>query len=222
MSFFNVKDQLDRAILEYQAQLGDFLRTGRDLTDAKDRASFYRSADNAAVKAKAQGLISKADGLLANLKSIQASGLDVGGRAAALKAQFDADPNLKALLSTDPNVLGWRTLQVVQEKGATITALVKDLYAVKKSMNAHVSQVEDLKDEIGDLDNLAQGKGLASLASSFGSWYGGNMSRVVTILGVGLAVWIFGPTLLSRTIGGAKKAVFSNPRRRRRRARRAK
>jgi hypothetical protein len=200
---------LQRGIYDLQSRLGTFMQNGSRLYAVKDRIKPYLT--NAKAKDIAVALDAKADGLLANVKDIQARGMVAVDKATIIKTQVGAVLKKVDGVPVNLSVLGSAFASLVGESGKA-AIMLKDLAALALDMEKATASVNALDAGVKDLDAYAQGKGISARLEQAMSFGAGNISKVVTILGVGLAVWLFGPTLIGKVAGAVKR----NPRRRKR------
>jgi len=194
------KDTLERSIYSLEEVMGKFLTTGAEIIRQRDQASGYLSVSDNVTKSKAQAVVAKATGLLANFKSIQLSGMDALSKANTLKTKMDTDPLWKNILSAPLDNFGYETLKQAKLMFGQVTSLAADLYTIQQRMGKHMTDVSNLQSDVVALDKFAQGKGIASLLSKTTSFYGDYITKVGVVFAVVAAVVLLGPGAIKRTL----------------------
>jgi len=192
---------LQRAIYDLQSRLGTFMQNGSRLYAIKDRIKPYLT--NAKAKDVAVALDAQVDGLLANIKDIQARGMVAVDKATIIKAQVAATLKKVDGVPVNLSVLGSAFSSLVGETGKAAMTL-KDLAGIGLEMERVNASVKALDSGVADLDSFAQGRGISARLEQALSLGSSNINKIVTILGVGLAVYLFGPGL-GRTFRGFRK-----------------
>lgn len=203
---------IQKAIYDLQARIGTFMQNGSKLLTINDRIKPYLSSKDAATAKTAAALKAQADGLLAAVSDIQARAMDTVSKATVIKTQVSATLQKVDGVPVNLSVLGSAFTSLIGESGRAALVL-KDLASVGYDMEKTTAQVKTLEAGVGDLDQLSQGKGITARLEQALSLGSTNINKVVTILGVGLAAYLFLPGLLARGV----KAVRRNPCGRRRR-----
>lgn len=227
---------LDQAILDYEAHVGEFMTTGAEITTLRDRANAYVGSSDPTVAAKAKAVVDEANSALSNFNDIQSTAIAAAQKANALQTQLKGDANFQNNLTADTSSLGWATLQAFANQATSIAAVAGDLASVESRLEDHLNNtMPSLRSDEQDLENFAQGKGIAgashgalqSLTSVISGSVSGlssslGLSNIGVWLGVGLAVTLFGPMLLEGVMGALvpRPRTYRNPRRRRRLRRR--
>jgi hypothetical protein len=169
------KDQLDRAGYALRDKVGQVLSSGSRIVSYRDRAAQYAKSGTPQVVTLANAVTAKANGLLANYRAIESDSLTATGNANALRAKMETDPTWKAILNNPTALLssaGWGTIAFINKQIQDAGTVVASLASLTSRSNSHLEAVSELGDNVRDLENFAQGKGLsAKLAavSSFGS-----------------------------------------------------
>lgn len=237
MDLSSASDALNQAILDYEAHIGAFLQTGAEITQLRNRAAAYSGVSDAAVAQKAQAIVAKCNGALSSFNGVQSQAISTAQQASALQSQIKSDPQWQALMSADTSVLGYQTLQALASKASQISGVVQNLVGIENQIDGHLNDtMPGLRADVDDLDNLAQGKGIAGLAHSWSSSLSAGLSSSVsglsgalglssvgTWLAIGTVVALLGPVMLEGLVGAGQRSasrVFHNPPRRRHRRRR--
>jgi len=175
----NYRDQLDRAGFALRDKVGQVLSSGSRIVSYRDRADNYTRGANPQVVSLANAVTAKASGLLANYRSIESESLTATGNANDLRAKMDTDPTWKAILNNPSALLataGWNTVAIVNKYIQDAGTVAASLISLGSRSDQHLKAVSDLGENVTDLEQFAQGRGLsAKLAavSSFGSAIGG-------------------------------------------------
>lgn len=173
------KDQLDRAGFALRDKVGQVLSSGSRIVSYRDRAAQYARASNPQVVTLANAVTAKAAGLLSNYRSIESDSLAATGRANTLRSKMDTDPTWKAILSNPSTLLksaGWSTVAFINAQLQEAATVIASLVSLGTRADQHLKAVNELGENVTDLEQFAQGRGLtAKLAavSSFGSALGG-------------------------------------------------
>lgn len=178
------KGLLSRAIYEYEAKLGAFLSSGKEISDLREKARAYYSTSNNLVKQQAAAVAAKADGLLGDFRSIQEQALATAQAAAALRGKMDSDPVWKNVLSASPLSWGYETAKQAALMFGQATRLAADLALITKRISTHGKNVSALQADVSGLDNFAQGKGIKATVGSLAGWGGSTVKTVATVAAV--------------------------------------
>jgi hypothetical protein len=235
MDLSSASDALNEAILNYEAHIGEFLQTGAEIVQLRDRAAAYSSVQDPAVTSRAQAVVAKANGALASFNGIQQQAITTAQQASQLQSQIKSDPQWQALMTADTSVLGYQTLQALASKAGQISGVVQNLVGIENQIDDHLNNVmPSLRSDVDDLDGYAQGKGFTGLTHSLTSSLTSGVSSAVsnlssslglpkvgTWIGIGLAAAVFGPMIVEGVVGAgarsARRIVYNNPPRRHRR-----
>ena len=173
------KDQLDRAGYALRDKVGQVLSSGSRIVSYRDRAAQYAKSANPKVVALANAVTARASGLLGNYRSIESDSVATTERANTLRAKMDTDPTWKAILTNPTSLLstaGWSTVAFINSQIQEAGTVIAKLVSLGSRADQHMKSVDELSENVTDLDQFAQGRGLsAKLAavSSFGSAIGG-------------------------------------------------
>lgn len=217
------QDDLTAAQFAVENKIGQVMSSGSAILATKAKAQAYLSSTNPAVVSQAQAVVSKADGLVANLNSIQADSIGTMKQASDMNTKMNTDPTWQAILTGNTSSLGWASLAVVQTFIGQATNLTQQIYTLSNRADDHLSAVSDLQSNEADLENFAAGKGVKAMVSGFGSSITGAVSGAagiatsyMTMIEYGaVAVALFFIWDLAKPFVSAAR-VHKNPRRRRR------
>lgn len=203
LSAGNPADAVQNAELQIEAAVGNFLTTGQTVSDLKTQADGQKNSSNSVVVDKANALSSQASSLLTQFSSIQGDSQDLINRIIDLKNKINQDPSKYA----DPNsstFFGWSVMDVLNQNKQAVLQASSDSATMIRRINSYETSVNQLKSDVADLINFAQGKGVAATLSSIGSGY----TKVAEVgVGVGvaaLAVYLLAPTFIPRMMKSLK------------------
>lgn len=202
-----LKDQLERIVYGFEAQVGTFAQAGSRIIGLRDRARQYLNVSEESVRTRAAAVVGKADGLLKNTSGIHTEALGALSAASALKLEIDTSPVWAQILKGDLSQFGWGYLSTVTTMTGKLASTVSRLNSVRTSMQTHLKNVDDLQGDVAALDDFAQGRGLGMISKalpSVGLAVKGYGSNLVWIAGIAGALWLMLPTLLARTVKRAR------------------
>lgn len=231
MDLTGAQSALNDALLQYQAHVGAFMQTGAEAQSLRDRAQAFTSSEDPAVAAKAQAAVQEANAALSDFNNIESSALQAANQASSLKSQIDHDPQWQNLMNADLSSLGWATLDAITSKVKQISDVTAALASVEARIEKHLDDtMPQLRSDVDDVNNLAQGKGISGVAHSLVSTYTGAVSGVVDKLasslglgetgkwvGIAAVVLILGPIAVDSLVAAFVPRPHRNPPRRRRR-----
>lgn len=183
----NVKDLLERALYDYEAKVGAFMASGRELFDLRARAAHYFDSANGLVKSRSIAVADKVSGLLTDFQSIQGSALEAAKKAGEFKYKLDSDPLWRNIVASPWSNFGYETLKQARLIVGQITAVAADLSLVNKRMNRHLEALKAARADVAGLDDYAQGKGVAARADAFFN-FSGSTVKSAAVIAAGLAV----------------------------------
>jgi len=206
----SIKTNLERLIYKFQADTGVFLQGGNDLYGLLDGIKSYMNLPNPEVKAKAQGIQSQIYFQLDEFKRIQILGSEKIAQALTLKSTMETDPVWKSMIDNQWKILGFATLANAVKKATDAVSLTNELLKVKTQMDNHINSIQAIRDDFKKLNNMAQGKGFAvNLSSAASSALSSTMTNILKpasmIVAAGLAIYLFGPALLGKTLRAVRK-----------------
>jgi hypothetical protein len=159
------KDDLDKATFALRDQVGRVLSSGATIMGLRARAAQFQQVQDSKIVSQAVAVVAKANGLLANYKSIESDSLAALGQANGLLAEMSADPNWRALLvgidgqPLNLSVLGSAGKAMFSGLAGKAVSLIQQLAAITQRSNNHLAAVRGLSSDVSRLEDAAQGKG---------------------------------------------------------------
>ncbi len=219
------QDALDRAGADVRNKVGQVLSSESVIMDLRDRAGNLRATQNTQVNAQAEAVYQIALGLLDNYKSIEGDSVTLLGKIGDEDKKITTDPLWIAIQQGDyQSTLGWAALARATDYIGEAVSLTQQAATLSGRADDHLSRVDNLKTDVGNLEDFAQGKGFKALvstgASAISSALSFGTSYVNMIEYAAIAVGLFFVWDLAKPFVVARNAARRNPYRRRRHARR--
>lgn len=197
LSSGNPADAVQNAELQIESAVGNFLMTGQIVSNLKTQADGQKNSSNSVVVQKANALSAQASSLLTEYRSIQSDSQALINKIIDLKNRINQDPSKYA----DPNsstFFGWSVMDVLSQNKQAVIQASSDSASMIRRIDSYTTSVNQLKSDVSDLINFAQGKGVSATLSSIGSGY----TKIAEVgVGVGvaaLAVYFLAPTFIPR------------------------
>jgi hypothetical protein len=191
------------AQLQIEARVGQFLTTGQQISDLKTQADGQKSSSNSIVADKAAALSSQASALLTQYGNIKTDATALINDVISLKDKISSDP-AKYADSGSGTVYGWRVMDVLSQNKNQVIQATADSASMIKRIDTYTDQVNQLQNDVADLINFAQGKGLSATLASIGGAYTG-IAKTGVAVGVGaLAIYFLAPSFLPKIMKSVK------------------
>lgn len=195
----SLRPNLGKALSAAQTKMSDFLRSGPRAERVYEQAGQYIRASVPKVRSTAFAVRSRAKGLMENFESIETDAVRKLQDGNALYSFMRTDPSWVNLLVSNWEVYSGRTLEVLTTKVWSAVNLTKDLWAIKKDLDTHTTQILFLERDSRSLEAFAQGKGFRAVTERVTGFYGQTINRVATIGAVAVAAYLVLPGILART-----------------------
>lgn len=173
---------LTNAQLQLENRVGQFLTTGQRVADAKTRADALRNATNQTVKDRAVTLSNTASALLDTYGSLKTDATALINKMVDLKNQVNANPDQFA--QTNQESYGWRVMDVLTQNKNAVLQAASDSVTFIRRLDSYTDQVTALENDVTNLYNISQGKGVSGVLNTLGGTLQSNYTNTMILGGL--------------------------------------
>jgi hypothetical protein len=206
----SVSDTLQKSKTDLEAVFRSSIGTKDDLFALKNRTSQYIANAAPDIRASANAVLSSINGLITNYDAIVSNYQDISKRINQMIVNpLPTTPISVGSVPGSTDMLGVYAQQKYATNSTVILSLGMEATALSARIQNFRKQVQQVQSNTSDLENIAQGKGvagaIAGLTRGAGAVTSNAVNKVAWIGGIGLAVWLLGPSLLGRGLAAARR-----------------
>lgn len=186
MDFSSLPSSLQTAILDYQAKVGEFLQTGAQAQRIGQQAGDYANSSQPEVAQRAQAIQERATVLVSQFNATETQAVAALQKAQSVQASMQNNSLWRNIMSANLSSAGSAVLSYATNLYSQIKGAISGLDAINSQMNAQIKNVGNLQDDLNNLNDYAQGKGILAPLSKMVTATGGSIFGLVGNLGSSL------------------------------------
>lgn len=186
MNFSSLPASLQTAILDYQSKVGAFLQTGAQAQRIGQQAGDYANSSQPEVAQRAQAIQERASVLVTQFNATETQAIAALQKAQAVQSSIQNNSLWHNIMTADLSAAGSAVLSYASNLYSQIKGAISGLDAINAQMNAQIKNVDSLQNDLNNLNDYAQGKGILAPLSKMVTATGGGLLGLVGNVGSSL------------------------------------